>query len=105
MNEKYNFIQRSCNSTSTLSGFIQRNQSKVIFSLLTNVKAVELFEKTLIGGFSSVKTRLVFDTNILMPDTKNNNETIKRKDIKIGYKIIDEKTTKYKNKRIVSKIL
>ena len=28
---------------------------------------MEIFEKTLIGGFSCVNTRLSFDTEILMP--------------------------------------
>ena len=52
-----------------------------------------MFEKTLIGGFSSVNTRLDFDTKILLSQNEN---------LKVIYYLkIDEK----KKKRIVSKIL
>ena len=56
-------------------------------------KLLNFQKKILIGRFSSVNTRLVFDTNMLVPNLKSNNETIK-KDIKIGYKIMDEKMKK-----------
>ena len=35
----------------------------------TDADYVRLFEKTVIGGFSCVNTRLAFDTNILLKDT------------------------------------
>ena len=38
-------------------------------ALPTDVEQVRAFEKTLIGGFSCVNTRLAFDTNILLNDT------------------------------------
>ena len=54
-----------------------------------------MFEKTLIGGFSCVNTRLDFDTEILLNDDKKNNEVLF--DLHI-----DDKT---QTKRISSKIL
>ena len=60
-----------------------------------------MFEKTLIGGFSGVNTRLTFDTKILFP---NKNDLDKKRDnLKIVYNLkIDNKQQK---KRVVSKIL
>ena len=52
-------------STSLLSGCFHRFLSKAIISLPTYAKHVELFEKTLIGGFSYVTARLAFDSSIL----------------------------------------
>ena len=52
MNKKFGFNPRKCNSASTLSGCVQRNQSKVIIALPTNYSHAEIFEKTLIGGFT-----------------------------------------------------
>ena len=40
--------------------------SKVILALPTKYEHVEIFEQTVIGGFSSVNTRLVFDSQILL---------------------------------------
>ena len=54
-----------------------------------------MFEKTLIGGFSCVNTRLDFDTEILLNDDKKNNEVL------FDLHIDDETQTK----RISSKIL
>ena len=54
---------RKCNSASKLSGCIQREKSKVILILPTNNSVMEVFEKTLTGGFSCVNTRLSFDRN------------------------------------------
>ena len=39
--------------------------SKVIIALPTSIEFVSIFEETLAGGFSSVNTRLAFDTQIL----------------------------------------
>ena len=56
-----------CKSTSTslLSGCFHRFLSKAIISLTICAKHVELFEKTLIGGFSCVTARLAFDSSTL----------------------------------------
>ena len=45
MQDKFGFNSRKCNSASTLSGCVQRNQSKVIISLPTNFKHAEVLEK------------------------------------------------------------
>ena len=71
MQGKYGFNPRKCNSAITLSGFIEGDLSKIIIFLPTNNEHVELFEKTLIGGFSCVNTRLSFDTEILLPNVQN----------------------------------
>ena len=68
MQDKFGFNPRKCNSASTLSGCVQRDQSKVIISLPTNFKHAEIFEKTLIGGFTCVNTRIGFDTEVLLPN-------------------------------------
>ena len=70
MQDKYDFNPRKCNSASTLSGSIERDLSKIIISLPTNNEHVELFEKTLTGGFSCVNTRLPFDTELLLPNVE-----------------------------------
>ena len=41
---------------------------KIILVLPTNNEVVEVFERILMGGFSCVNSRLVFDTEILMPN-------------------------------------
>ena len=63
------FNPRKCNSASTLSGCIERDLSKVIITLPTSNKVVEVFEKLLTGGFSCVNVRLSFDTELLLPNT------------------------------------
>ena len=49
-------------------GCVHRNKSKCCIALPTDADFVRVFEKTLIGGFSCVNTRLAFDTNILVND-------------------------------------
>ena len=65
--DNYGFNPRKCNSASSLSGCIEREMSKVIITFPTNVEHLEIFEKTVTGGFSGVNTRLAFDTLILCP--------------------------------------
>lgn len=91
MNDKYKFKLRRCNSASTLSGCIQRgciqrNLRNFIIALPIDAETIGLLEKTLIRGFSLVNTRLSFDTNILMQNSKVS-EIIKRKDLEIGHKM------------------
>ena len=88
---------RKINSASKLSSCIQREQSKCILALSTNNCHVEIFEKTLSGGFSCVNTRSSFDTELLMPNLieKDFNKMIitqsfkafKRNDLKLFYKV------------------
>ena len=59
-----------------MSSCIEGEMSKVILPLPTKLDHVEIFEQTVTGGFSSVNTRLAFDTQILLPnlDDKTNLE-------------------------------
>ena len=70
--------------------------SRVIISFPTNVEHLEIFEKTITGGFSCVNTRLAFDTLILLPKKSDGSKDLNFKCI---YNINDEK------KRVISKIL
>ena len=69
---------------------------------------MEIFEKTLSGGFSSVNTRLSLDTELLMPNLTQNDyqkmnidqslKAFKRDDLKAVYslKLDNEETFKKK---------
>ena len=115
MHKKFGFNPRKCNSASTLSGCVQRNQSKVIITLPTNYEHAEIFEKTLIGGYSCVNNRIGFDTEILLPNfTKseyakmNIDESFKaykNQNYKIGYRIKLDNDEKSKEYRVISKII
>ena len=115
MQNKFGFNPRKCNSASTLSGCVQRNQSKVIISLPTNYKQAEIFEQTLIGGFTCVNNRLGFDTEILLPNftkieygTMNIDESFKaykNQKYKVAYNIQLDNDDKAYERRVISKIL
>ena len=49
-------------------GYVHHDKSKclIAIALATDAEQVKLFERTLIGGFSSVNTRLAFDFQILL---------------------------------------
>ena len=85
MHDQYGFNPRKCNSASTLSGFIEREMSRVITALLTPNEAVDFFEQTITGGFSLVNTRLAFDTEILLPNLISNNEEEKTDEFQKHY--------------------
>ena len=63
---KYN--SHKCNSASSFSVCAHRDQRKCLIALPTDAEHVRVFEKTLIGGFSCVNTRLPFGTQILLND-------------------------------------
>ena len=109
MQEENGFNPRKCNSDGTLSGCIEREMSKVIIALPTSSEAVDIFEKTLTGGFICVKTRLAFDTEILLPNLENqqSNDDVLRKDYncKVCYKLRLDSDKEHKTYRVVSKIL
>ena len=65
---KYN--PRKCNSASSFSGCVHHKKSKCCITLPPNADFIRVFEKTLIGSFSCVNTRLAFDTDILANDPK-----------------------------------
>ena len=85
MHDQYGFNPRKCNSASKVSGFIEREMSRVITALLTPNEAVDFFEQTITGGFSLVNTRLAFDTEILLPNLISNNEEEKTDEFKKHY--------------------
>ena len=85
MHDQYGFNPRKCNSASTLSGFIEREMSRVITALLTPNEAVDFFEQIITGGFSLVNTRLAFDTEILLPNLISNNEEEKTDEFQKHY--------------------
>ena len=101
VNDKFKFNPRKCNSASSFSECVQRDKRKCLIALPTNSEHVPLFEKTLIGGFSGVNTRLAFDTTILFLNENESNE--KREDLKIIYNL--KLGNEYKIKRVVSKFL
>lgn len=109
----YNPIK--CNSASKLSCCIQNEQSKVILALPANISVKEVFEKTLIGGFSCVNTRLYFDTELLMWSltgadykklkTDKSFKAYKRDDLKVIYRIRLDDEKCFTERRIITKIL
>ena len=115
MQDRFGLNPRKCNSASTLSGCVQRSQSKVIISLPTNYEHAEIFERTLTGGYSFVNNRLGFDTEVLLPNfTKseyakmNIDESFKaykNQDYKVGYKLKLDGDKFYTDYRVISKII
>ena len=97
MMKKFLSDPRKCNSASSLSGCIHRYLSKVIISLLSKSEVV-VFEKTLIGRFSRVKTQLAFNTSILLPKKQ-------KKNLKLICKTRKKDNNNYEDKRLVGKIL
>ena len=63
----FKFNPKKSNSASSFSGCVHRYKSKCLIASPTEAKHVKLFEKTLIGGFSCVNTRLGFDLELLLP--------------------------------------
>ena len=76
---------------------------------------MEVFQKTLCGGFSCVNTRLSFDTEILMPNLKERDyhkmnvdqsfKAFKRDNLEVIYSLKLDKDTSFESKRVITKIL
>ena len=101
---------RIINSASKLSGCIQREKSKCVIALPTDNIQMEIFEKTVCGGYSSVNNRLSFDTELLMPnlsksDYANDPSLFKRDDLKLGYTLKLDNYSDYERKRVIAKIV
>ena len=101
---------RIINSASKLSGCIQREKSKCIIALPIDNIQMEIFEKTVCGGYSSVNNRLSFDTELLMPncskaDYDANPNLFKRDDLKLGYILKLDNSSGYERKRVITKIV
>ena len=83
--------------------------SRTILALPTKLEHVETFEQTVTGGFSSLNTRLAFDTQILLPNLDHkteleNNPLNKDVNYKVVYNLkLDGK--KAEKKRAITKIL
>ena len=107
MHDTYGFNPRKCNSASSMSGCIEREMSKIILALPTKYEHVEIFEETVIGGFSCVNTRLAFDTLILLPNLNNLMLTNPMMNKNLNYKVVyNLKIDKEKvKKRVITKIL
>ena len=76
--------------------------SKAIISLPTQAEIVDLFQQTLISGFSRVNTRLSFHSKILLP--KNSCGQPKENLILI-YKTKNDTKNIFRDKRVVTEIL
>ena len=101
---------RIINSASKLSGCIQREKSKCIIALPTDNIQMEIFEKTISGGYSSVNNRLSFDTELLMPnfskaEYEKDLTLFKRDDLKLGYMLKLNNYSSYERKRVITKIV
>ena len=70
------FDLRCFTSANTLSGAIEQIKSKVILTFPRSVEIVDLMENLLSGGYSSVHTRLGFDTEMFAPKSKEYIEQI-----------------------------
>ena len=113
--DKTKYNPRIINSASKLSGCIQREKSKCILALPINNTQVEVFEKTVCGGFSSVNNRLSFDTEMLMPNLRSSDydkmtidesfKAFKRDDLKVVYSLKLDNEKKFSKRRIISKIV
>ena len=51
-----------------MSSCVHRNKSKCCIALPADADFVRIFQKTLIGGFSCITTRLAFDRDVLVDD-------------------------------------
>ena len=61
-------------------GCVQRLKSKCCIALPTDAEIVRVFEKTVMGGYSCVNTKMGFDTNIFLKDSKNKKVLFKTAD-------------------------
>ena len=75
---------------------------KAIIAFPKQAEFIDLFEQTLVGGFSCVNTRLGFDSKILLPkDSKNE----VKENLKLISKIRNEEKNVSEDERVVTKIL
>ena len=76
----FKFNPRKCNSASSFSGNVHRNISKCNIVMLTDAEKIRVNEKTLIGGYSCVNTRMTFNTQIFLKDSNNEKVIFKTTD-------------------------
>ena len=75
---KYN--AKKCSSASSFSGCVQRLKSKCCIALPTDAEIVRTFEKAVMRGYGCVNTRMGFDADLLLKDTKNEKVLFKTAD-------------------------
>lgn len=97
LNEIFKYDPCKCNFLSSFSGCVHQDIRKCCIALPIDSETVKLFERTLIGGFSDVKLKLAFDSQVLLPKHQ-------RDEMKLIYKIKTGDGTS-QNKRISTKIL
>ena len=85
MQNAYDLNPRKCDSASSMSGCIEREMSKIILTLPTKYEHHEILEQTVIGRFSSVNTRLAFDSEISLSNLIKPNVEKRRN---LNYKVI-----------------
>ena len=95
LNKNFKFNPRKCNSANFFSGHVHRDKSKCIIWFQIDAETVKIFEKTLVGGFSSVDTHLPFDSQILLP--KNQRDQMNQS-IKFKQRQVVMKTKKFQQK-------
>ena len=115
MFDKMTYNPRQCNSASKLNSCIQREQSRIILALPTNNSVIEIFEKTLTGGFGYVITRLFSDTELLMPNLTETDykmmtigesfKAYRSDDLKVIYRIKLDNENSYYERCIIGRIL
>ena len=66
----FRYNPKKCNSASSFSECVHRLKSKCKIVLPINAEDVRVFEKTVLGGYSCINTRMGFDINIFLDDTK-----------------------------------
>ena len=76
----FKFNPRKRNSASSFSGAVHRNKTKCNIVMPTNAEQIRVFEKTLIGGYSCVNTRMAFDTELFLKDKNNEKVIFKTRD-------------------------
>ena len=76
----FKFNPRKCNSASSFSGTVRRKKSKCNIVMPTNAEQIRVFEKTLIGGYICVNTRMAFDSELFLKDLDNEKVIFKARD-------------------------
>ena len=102
MIKKTSYNPRKCTRGSSLSGCMHRFLSTAIILLPNQAEIVDLFKKTLIGGFSCVNTRLAFNSIILLPKISQNEP---KKNLKLIYKRNNELKNIFEDETVVTKII
>ena len=108
MQNTYGFNPTKCNSGTSMSSCIEREMLKIILVLPTKLEHAEIFEQTVIGGFSSVNPRLAFDSQMLLPHLEFKDDLVRNPMNKnFNYKIVYnlKMNNEKSKKRVIAKIL